>query len=98
MEGQGGLRPYLLRDLSQSSRSMPLPCLYGVCYIFWGYIVIMASPCALVVVLPAPVQEMLLCKCIASSTIIRAGRHFELTVPRLIHGPVGRLLNAEPLV
>lgn len=98
MEGQGGLRPCQLRKWSQSSRSVPLACLYRVCYIFWGCIVITASPCALVVALPAPVQEMLLCRYVASSTVSRAGRHFELTIPWLIHDPVRHLLKAEPLV
>lgn len=77
---------------------MPLACLYGVCYVFWGCVVTMASLCALVVALPVPVQEMLLCRYVTSSTIFRAGGHFELTVPWLIHGPVRCLLKAEPLV
>ena len=88
MEGQGGLRPCQLREWSQSSRSMPLACLYRVCYIFWGCITIMASSCALAVALPGPVQEVLRCRCVASSTISGAGGHFELKAPWLIHGPV----------
>lgn len=40
MEEQRGLGPCQLRKQSQSSRSMPLACLYGVSYIFWSCITI----------------------------------------------------------
>lgn len=98
MEERRGLGPCQLRRQSQSSRSMPLACLCGVSYIFWSYITVMASTCALVMELPVSVQEMLLCRYVTSSTTSRAGGHFELTVPWLIRGPVRCLLKAEPLV
>lgn len=94
MEGQGGLRPRQRGEWSQSGRPMPSACLYRVCYGFWGCLTTAASPGALVV---APVQDMLLCRCVASSnSVARAGGRFELTVPWLIH--VRRLLKAAPLV